>query len=52
MALVLAIGNGIGMILMHWRYALVIRCVILNVKATKAGKVEIVDLLDGLPGIS
>ena len=51
-SLVLAIGNGIRMILMYWRYAQVIRGAIMTVKATKAGEVEIVDLLDGLSGIS
>jgi hypothetical protein len=51
-SLILAIGNGIGMILMYWRYAQVIRDAIMTVKTTKAGEVEIVDLLDGLSGIS
>ncbi len=51
-SLVLTIGNRIGMILMYWRYAQVIRDVIMTVKATKAGEVEIVDLLDSLSGIS
>ena len=45
-------GNGIGMILMYWRYAQVIQGAIMTVKATKAGEVEIVDLLDGLSRIS
>ena len=51
-SLVMAIGNGLGMILMYWRYAQVIRGAIMMVKATKVGEVEIVDLLDRLSGLS
>jgi hypothetical protein len=44
MSLILAIRDGIGMILMYRQYAQVIRGAIMTVKATKVGEVEIVEV--------
>ena len=51
-SLVVAISNGIGMILMYLRYAKVIRGAIMAVRTSEGGEVEIVDLLSDISRIS
>ena len=44
-SLVVAISNGIGLILMYLRYVEVVRGTFAAIRTTKEGEVEIVDLL-------
>lgn len=50
--LIIGVFNGIGMILMYLRYALVIRGAIMVIRATDCGEVENLDLLSDLSRIS
>jgi len=47
-SLVMALSNGIAMILMYLRYASVVRGAFMAIKANKTGEIEIVDLLNDL----
>ena len=46
-SLVVAMANGIGMILMYLRYIRIIRGSFATLRVTESGEVEIVDILAG-----